>query len=575
MILKNYITFPVLVSSEAFGKVLDGAVYLLIDSFKDHLTYNQLDLDINNLIRDVNTYLERSISRSVSQPSGYDSGEELGLPENALESLREPIVCSFLRELLLFFPGSVSADKDGKHMFVSDTLHHRIIVADINGTVLDCIGSSPGFEDGPFHNARLYCPSSAVFNADENCLYFADSENHAIRKADLQKKYVETVYPPVKKDEDSRIWKLIGKLKQKFHMEAKNDSDANDREADELLFPWHLTVTENDDELLIANRGFTNLWLLDMEKSNIKQRFEGAHAIEVFWHRSGIEKKKLMDVIEMLRSKQTSVASTLVDLYPSCFISRLAILRDAIVFVDTDGQKLLKLTLDTGDISNICFSSIGCLGMPYWWPSNIELLSQSRNNISFDRENTQCPFYVFRVRPGRCEIGVNFILPRGTRLAARVEKGCVWRQTRGSVVELSMYDGMFMSDKVGMAQEFYDYLDEVIYTPTSEESLEFESKEESEDYVTRVTSCLDISQGVGELALDVVLYLTLDESNGHQEDHAIVNFLQNKRQEPNSSMTYIENWKDLIFLKHAHARIRLKCSDEAPSETKFHVNVKV
>ena len=68
--------------------------------------------------------------------------------------MKEPFVCDIWKELLISFPGSVSADEDGQRIFISDTNHHRIIVANANGRVLDCIGSSPGFEDGPFETAQ-------------------------------------------------------------------------------------------------------------------------------------------------------------------------------------------------------------------------------------------------------------------------------------------------------------------------------------------------------------------------------------------------------------------------------------
>lgn len=38
------------------------------------------------------------------------------------------------------------------------------------------IGSSPGFEDGGFESAELMRPAGSVYHADEDCLYFADSE---------------------------------------------------------------------------------------------------------------------------------------------------------------------------------------------------------------------------------------------------------------------------------------------------------------------------------------------------------------------------------------------------------------
>lgn len=38
------------------------------------------------------------------------------------------------------------------------------------------IGSSPGFEDGEFENAKLMRPAASFYDVSEDCLYFVDSE---------------------------------------------------------------------------------------------------------------------------------------------------------------------------------------------------------------------------------------------------------------------------------------------------------------------------------------------------------------------------------------------------------------
>jgi len=125
-----------------------------------------------------------------------DSSVELGLTDNTFESVKQPLVHDSWKELMLSFPGSISADEDGKRIFVSDTNHHRIIVANANGRVLDCIGSSHGFEDGPFEARKIYRPTSSIFSIDQDCLYFAGCENHAIRKEDMANRTVQTLHLP-------------------------------------------------------------------------------------------------------------------------------------------------------------------------------------------------------------------------------------------------------------------------------------------------------------------------------------------------------------------------------------------
>lgn len=54
----------------------------------------------------------------------------------------------------------------------------------------------------------------------------------------------------------------------------------------------------------------------------------------------------------------------------------------------------------------------------------------------------------FMKHPGRHLICVNVALPRGTLLAEPFTEECLWRQSRGSVVDLSTFEGELKSRKV-------------------------------------------------------------------------------------------------------------------------------
>jgi hypothetical protein len=41
--------------------------------------------------------------------------------------------------------GCVSADEDGDRIFISDSNHHRIIISNSDGMILDCVIMSCGF----------------------------------------------------------------------------------------------------------------------------------------------------------------------------------------------------------------------------------------------------------------------------------------------------------------------------------------------------------------------------------------------------------------------------------------------
>lgn len=93
----------------------------------------------------------------------------------------------------LLFPGKVLADEASQRLFIADSSHNRIVVADLMSyEVLDIIGSAArGFDDGSFARASFDKPQGMALAGD--LLYIADVNNHAIRAADLNARTVQTV----------------------------------------------------------------------------------------------------------------------------------------------------------------------------------------------------------------------------------------------------------------------------------------------------------------------------------------------------------------------------------------------
>ncbi|MCJ7726942.1 MAG: redoxin domain-containing protein, partial [Acidimicrobiia bacterium] len=98
-------------------------------------------------------------------------------------------------ESVLSYPGKVLADPDGGRLFIADTNHHRIVIADLTtGEVLDVAGGgAPGFDDGTFGAAAFDQPQGMALGDDGKTLYVADTANHAIRGLDLDRRVVQTV----------------------------------------------------------------------------------------------------------------------------------------------------------------------------------------------------------------------------------------------------------------------------------------------------------------------------------------------------------------------------------------------
>jgi thiol-disulfide isomerase/thioredoxin len=116
---------------------------------------------------------------------------------------RTPLPRSFERDRLrtsaLAFPGKVLADEATGRLFITDSNHHRILIADLQGTVHDVIGGRPGGAaeavvgdvDGAFETARFFRPQGLALDGD--LLYIADTENHKVRVASLTGRRVTTL----------------------------------------------------------------------------------------------------------------------------------------------------------------------------------------------------------------------------------------------------------------------------------------------------------------------------------------------------------------------------------------------
>jgi thiol-disulfide isomerase/thioredoxin len=79
-----------------------------------------------------------------------------------------------------------------KLVAISDTLHHRIIVANHRGKIQRIFGGmEAGFADGDDGESRFSSPRGLAFS--ENGLFVADTNNHAIRFIDLATRQVRTV----------------------------------------------------------------------------------------------------------------------------------------------------------------------------------------------------------------------------------------------------------------------------------------------------------------------------------------------------------------------------------------------
>jgi len=140
----------------------------------------------------------------------------------------------------LSFPSEVLVDEAGGRIFIADAGHHRIVVTDLEGSVLTAYGSGEaGFADGGPGEARFRDPQGLELSPDGHTLWVADTRNHAVRAIDLGTGEVLTI---------------AGTGQRGFY------PPGGDPLATALASPWDIHY--HDGSLYIANAGFHQIWEL-------------------------------------------------------------------------------------------------------------------------------------------------------------------------------------------------------------------------------------------------------------------------------------------------------------------------
>lgn len=145
---------------------------------------------------------------------------------------------------LLAAPGKIAADRDW--VAIADTLHHRVLLADAKGRIVQTFGgSTSALKDGSAAAARFASPQGLCFG--NGGLYVADTGNHAIRFIDLARRMVTTVAGNGRKE-----WTTRGETKAR---------------AIGLNSPWDVAC--RDGTVYIAMAGSHQIWRLNTKTERI------------------------------------------------------------------------------------------------------------------------------------------------------------------------------------------------------------------------------------------------------------------------------------------------------------------
>lgn len=167
----------------------------------------------------------------------------------------------------LQFPGKIvcskydETDPTPELYAISDSGNHRILVMTSKGEVLYKIGGKEsGFIDGDFQTTRFNTPQGLAF-LNENILFVADSENHAIRQIDLKLGVVETISGTGKQGND----KIGGKIGTE--QEISSPWDVVVYQTKDMDMSFHLEGESVPEKyvLIIAMAGTHQIWAYFIE----------------------------------------------------------------------------------------------------------------------------------------------------------------------------------------------------------------------------------------------------------------------------------------------------------------------
>ncbi len=152
----------------------------------------------------------------------------------------------------LYYPGKITADAAGAHLFIADSSHDRIVETDLQGKFERVFGSGVrGFKDGSAAEARFNNPQGLAVGG--HFLYVADTDNHALRRVDLESGAVTT---------------LAGDGRQ-----GSDYTGGGKGRAQELCSPWGLAL--QGQTLYITMAGIHQLWMYDLA-SGVARRWVGS-----------------------------------------------------------------------------------------------------------------------------------------------------------------------------------------------------------------------------------------------------------------------------------------------------------
>jgi DNA-binding beta-propeller fold protein YncE len=173
-----------------------------------------------------------------------------------------------------------------------------VVATDLAGRFLFAVGgaSGPGLADGSFDAAAFHSPQGIAYDAAADALLVADTENHALRRVDLQSKRVSTLAGDGVRGKDYRGGAAGGTQR--------------------LNSPWDVAMLPGGGDALVALAGTHQLWRYEaasgvlrvLSGDGYERNTNGADGANTSWAQpSGLSLSPAGDVAYVADAESSSV----------------------------------------------------------------------------------------------------------------------------------------------------------------------------------------------------------------------------------------------------------------------------
>ncbi|GBG63539.1 hypothetical protein CBR_g38607 [Chara braunii] len=475
ILLKQYVPFPILVEAavKSKGAARKGGDAPILCNSEGYVLrkFSRKELESKDIIPLVESVIEKRNARRErrARKEAERAGLEVEVTHTGQQDTKPfqtrlfqkivPPEMNNWPETLLSFPGHISADQEGGRLFISDSNNSRIILTNAEGRVLDV--------------------------------------------ADLRSRTLHTIYPPLERLKSSPLHTAVEKMqewlqswnapeykpawyKQDKEKDAGGVAETRAEASKWMMFPCDIALTANN-KIAVATAGYGSLCMFDFKSGEVKveevyEDEEGPLNVHSVLAEMKVSAMMMERRRRELSNQKRSSRGENVPMPPDGHRRPFFFIPYEASFVIAakpyhDPEFIQGSAADISTRANPADGRVqqqqsekteaaAAIKDPRGVTNEGERLNTDvprekgdleEERVTGKREAVDIPTY--RIRPGRCLVKIDVSVPESATLASPVNGDAVWRQGRGSLVELSMLNGYLKDAQVSMAQNWVDELD--------------------------------------------------------------------------------------------------------------------